>query len=1069
MTRQRINYYELLELDPSVETKAQIEKAIDAKKKKWLTTKMMGIGDQNQADAEAYLKMLDDIKDVMLENPAKRKAEARERRDQLANSQRELRASLVEEIDLHSEGGYILTSIRDEFLGTFSALGEATIDAEIRKQGKTVVDEIPKEDAAFFDPSEFEELVSKLAFISKRDIYDLLDRPASTTNADLLALVNTELDRLRKIPHKVKSDPQLQMKQTVLRKCLPIFRSADLRAQYDNSLKRYPYEKALRETALKVMRSRGHLDADATSKLVARAVKKGLDATEAGRYLDGLERDGIGPAQPDTPAAKPQTCPDCAHENDAGVRACQKCGSKLLEQCPKCRNDKPVADAACWSCAFTSADAARFQSLCSESQDRLDERDFAQARSLLKQMKALIPEAREIGEIDTEIEEQEFAYWIQETRAALATRQFADAETALKNASRVRPQSSDISQLDAEISKARRLASTVQDLQDAIQDGTSEQRILSCWDPLPAEEKSKPGNRSHKARAELAQRRVNACKKLGNLDETLQGDETFVTGFTPLSDASSDQSIRIETCQDPKVVQLQSRYHQANRRLQTVRSLEDAIRAADSGQGSEANIAAAGTSVTAEYSLSHFRRVQLAKELSSGSGDLAAIARWWDELQSTPFVPKHPETVQRCQRISDGRKATHAIQNFVADSSEDEDRMLIQELQGVARGGLEAAARQHLDQAHARIQQIDAVTRAVQDADLGRGTEQQIVDVADQCTFPKNYAYRLAPRVDLARALTHTPPSDHQVGRCWDRLEESLRPQNGQTVQLINDARNRSILLDKIAKNSSVKPLEVHDEQLVELWDPKLLGSCEAAKPYQQEFTQAKSRWSAWKSLQELLQNPDDPRDAERWYRSVQDYDCAQNEQARIERLVETGRKLTPMLRALESGDDDAFSDCFDPDLISRFPAVFNDYLPVIQTIVAEKMSDKIKAEPEGTGWHIHTHNRKKVVVDWTVSPGHLVKDSIVATSPHGFFNTPDEVEHPQEVGGRSGTLSVNAPTEGAELYVTIWPTVKLFESSVVGHPTHIGPIPSSGRGSSGQRKQKGFSIKRMIRRLANG
>jgi hypothetical protein len=234
MPEGRPNFYELLGLDPSVDDQAEIEKVLEALKRRWNQARTQHTG-RKRAEAEANLAWVDEIRRV-LGDPSSRRREAEERRRQLAGARDEALAELDRRIGaLRSLGGCSPEQL-EKLAGQFAGrLGRGEIEQRLRDAGIAIGGSgggtgVPFVPRPFLSDAQLEEIEHALGTLRFPDLYAFLGASPGTPPEELAAQAD---QRYRQSLGQV--DEQATTVQKLAGIAQTLFRKPDGKARYDAS------------------------------------------------------------------------------------------------------------------------------------------------------------------------------------------------------------------------------------------------------------------------------------------------------------------------------------------------------------------------------------------------------------------------------------------------------------------------------------------------------------------------------------------------------------------------------------------------------------------------------------------------------------------------------------------------------------------------------------------------------------------------------------------------------------------------------------------------------------------
>jgi hypothetical protein len=231
---ERPNYYLLLDLDPSVDDWAVIEKRLQEKRRQWSTEKTMG-NPASQRRAGHYLSIVKDIEET-LKNVGGRAQEAREARKQ---QEQERQAKLIELDEfiriLKASGLCTLEQMKQLSKGLSRWVSEKEIESRIRKAGIPIAEAKRGTIGPFrerIDQTVASRIHANLAVSRHTDLYDFLGlNPQSSFRSlrERATEINNEILRIG------KTDPLSSAHKELAGICLAVFREEKEKEKYDNA------------------------------------------------------------------------------------------------------------------------------------------------------------------------------------------------------------------------------------------------------------------------------------------------------------------------------------------------------------------------------------------------------------------------------------------------------------------------------------------------------------------------------------------------------------------------------------------------------------------------------------------------------------------------------------------------------------------------------------------------------------------------------------------------------------------------------------------------------------------
>ncbi|MEI8372629.1 MAG: hypothetical protein WCJ35_07325 [Planctomycetota bacterium] len=407
----RPNYYLLLELDCGEKSTAKIESAIIAKQAEWSR-------DRNHPkkgrEAQQYLGLLTDIRKVM-GNAEDREKESRECRELRQQAEKAAYADLDRHIGTVAARGHLFESevaqLVQQFKGRF-------IEAEIRKRIKVPIRKDSRPEGASrpeLDTSTAKEIENRLKIIAKKDLYDFLDLPQSTSHDQLLNRAR-ELDSDARKNNNKSAEVTAQAELAGF--CLRVFKSEEERERYDNTLAM----RGLREMdgQIRIAGATGKIDASAMEALVNVAGDRGVTPDDARAHICAFaSREGWAVELPPSGAGgRVQACGTCGVINAAEAEVCVACGEPLWIDCPQCRAYTASETVVCTRCGFKVGNIALVRRLVHDAQRAFADRDFEAAERSLREAGDLWKDCPNIAGLRDQISQQKRKTHEEERQAA---------------------------------------------------------------------------------------------------------------------------------------------------------------------------------------------------------------------------------------------------------------------------------------------------------------------------------------------------------------------------------------------------------------------------------------------------------------------------------------------------------------------------------------------------------------------------------------------------------------------------------------------------------------------------
>ena len=280
MANLRPNFFELLELDPTAPwDHAHFENTLKSRRAEWVSQSRHP---RHALRYKGYLDLIADIQAVMAD-PMQRQAEAeaalRVRDERHARRRREF----ADELELLAAKGYI-THDEIDFLATeYNAVLDITqiyrqielFSIDIRPAPENRIVEI-------IDSSTMQDIRAQLEIINRRNVYDFLGMPPTTTTSALLEAARRVYEETLR---QNKITAERTAKSVLSGHALQIFKDEGKRRKYDRALNRQTYDVLLEKLERLLRGPDKTLYAGQIEHLLVEAQANGLDPDKASRYL----------------------------------------------------------------------------------------------------------------------------------------------------------------------------------------------------------------------------------------------------------------------------------------------------------------------------------------------------------------------------------------------------------------------------------------------------------------------------------------------------------------------------------------------------------------------------------------------------------------------------------------------------------------------------------------------------------------------------------------------------------------------------------------------------------------
>ncbi|MEI8372625.1 MAG: zinc ribbon domain-containing protein [Planctomycetota bacterium] len=452
----RPNYYLLLELDCGEKSTAKIEAAIIAKQAEWSR-------DRNHPkkgrEAQQYLGLLTDIRKVM-GNAEDREKESRECRELRQQAEKAAYADLDRHIGTVAARGHLFESevaqLVQQFKGRF-------IEAEIRKRIKVPIRKDSRPEGASrpeLDTSTAKEIENRLKIIAKKDLYDFLDLPQSTSHDQLLNRAR-ELDSDARKNNNKSAEVTAQAELAGF--CLRVFKSEEERERYDNTLAMC----GLREMdgQIRMAGASKKIDARAMESLLKEAGSRGVTPDEARAYICAFaSKQGWAVEVPhgDGPD-RVHACGACGVINATEATVCASCGEPLWIACPSCQTRNASETVICPRCGFKVGNAALVRRMERDAQRSLGDGDFTAAERYVREAEELWNDSPSLRKLRDQLHEhklqnqerlQKNADTAKKLQDAMIHKRFAEAQALVIDVAHCDPNYAKLNEYRGQIEKA---------------------------------------------------------------------------------------------------------------------------------------------------------------------------------------------------------------------------------------------------------------------------------------------------------------------------------------------------------------------------------------------------------------------------------------------------------------------------------------------------------------------------------------------------------------------------------------------------------------------------------------
>ncbi len=403
----KLNCYELLDLDPDVDDGSVIDKRLQEKQRLW--SRQVTEGTPRDARLAARnLKLLDSMRRT-LADPELRKEAASEARRRKEQRLRESRAKLSELLEFARGKVEDL----DAFVGRDCAkyvreLGRAEVLRLIAAAGIKAESEPPAPPLRreTLEPTTAKRIRDGLEHLGKTDLYEFLGlsrRCSARSLRERAEQIN------RTLLQSGRNDDQTGAGKELAGQCMALFASDEGKERYNNTLTEERLETALRDF-LPLAAQKGIIGRKEMAALLGIAGRRGIATSEASAYIRAVARrrkwivadDGEDVADPELPV-----CGYCGClAQSASDSFCWNCKRKLTVTCPRCGRDLPSSRKSCTECGADIEDAEIVETCFREARRLLEEHEIDAALKQINRCLNLWPDWSEAAALKERIEEK---------------------------------------------------------------------------------------------------------------------------------------------------------------------------------------------------------------------------------------------------------------------------------------------------------------------------------------------------------------------------------------------------------------------------------------------------------------------------------------------------------------------------------------------------------------------------------------------------------------------------------------------------------------------------------------
>jgi hypothetical protein len=520
----------------------------------------------------------------------------------------------------------------------------------------------------------------------------------------------------------------------------------------------------------------------------------------------------------------------------------------------------------------------------------------------------------------------------------------------------------------------------------------------------------------------------------------------------------------------PDAAQARTRHDLARQRLDHLASLTKAITEADQKRGTEEAVCEAAAGLPRGYAPTLGSRIEAARKrlaaaellnraLRASSPSDCALADAYVQARAAGPVRCASGDLQRCETAVRRRDCLRKLQAIPMSLPLDEqDRRWRAAWDAPLLRGCPDSARYQAryDLALVRLDLLATLTKAINEADQKRGSEEAVRDAAAR--LPDGFAPALVSRLEIAKTRLAAAAvldqamkaaSDCALADAYDqaRLAGPVR-RSSEDLQRCEIAVRRRDCLRKVQAIPTSLPLDEQDHIWHKTWDDALLTGCADAVPYQARSRLAQERLQAWKELEEVLGRQDLMALVKAAVRPIlKGYPPLLRRRAEIEVLLRLAKLLQRMkTRQKQKGSAGELMTSEDLAFLRDNQNLLEPYRALVESLCKDWLS-RLPLEPGTPPFRPASGDRDAIAL-WNWPGFGLIDSCRVAQDPARWYETPDEA--PDRMmnwtmdNHRSCAGGVPVPNlyDVAHIYVTVWPVLDLGWLQVAGRPLQLGPVP---------------------------
>jgi len=1095
------NFYELLELDPSVKDRAQIEKVIERKHKEWVRWSDNPV---REGEARLCLGLLPRIRKVLLAPGFESERQAQE------DEYRELNKSDAEKLDemLLLDAGKelrILESRFKELLGSFAKTFKNQFTAhQIREHCRqlriSIVPEGPKE------PGElpiaiYRDIEKNLSIAAENDLYSMLKAPFGLKDRQrLLTAAESVLKEARLRPNQAV----WTARAVLAGHCLAIFKTDAMQSCYDHTAQNARIGRVLNQfidqaahDGVLTPHEWEHLlkkarEAEISEEIATRYITKRLNDRSGGKgsaafdkhikaAYDLLESSQLTAAIEELERARslqPDHSEVALLENRITERQnLGKSEAELRAAILADNSERTIANASNRRAEFTDKELAPSEN------KRITE---AQMRVQLLDRFSGVPSE------PTQVDDEAFmSLWEQSPDAVNRLSKSRDPECrkVLKLADDVRRRLQRIRMLQTAAETADRNEAKECDL-----------LVIACELPRGYRHVMQPRLAMSAALLRVppdSAAKTDAWIKLKSSGYNLQecyfrhhceelamnnAARTVLEPLLAIDDEASDRRyLRVWDEYSFASAHLEDRFERrmrhARNRVTILNQLKSIITQVNATLTNELAIVKASEGLPPGFNHDLALRVALARDLVASPQSDLRIADVWEKLREHRGIAIPPDTVKRCEMAILRRNTLSKLRAITVGIDSEYDHEFVKlwheaELDNVPDAANLKAEFSRASACLAALKEFEQLTLC---EPPGLKGEAHWVQVNHR--LPTEYRHPWKVRVELALALTSSPMIESRIADNWVRLAgSSVVPSGNELQSRCRLAVQRSTALNRLlAMESARVSQELRDKTFVEVWDKALFDGCSEADRWREEATEALLRGRDLMELEQALRDGVDYLKIKRFASSprlTQHHPALARYRTQIDEACKQAELIEQIQQCIREGRGRDSFNAFELSGTIRNHKVLNYYWPELGDFVAQWWQTRLNLRP-GDREYVVSPDRRQVYITWKFyDPGFETMFEFATSAECHSEDLCNESLRQRtqkisisELAAMGGRISLPAPPSGKSLFVTVWAVADCAGHVLVSEPLNIGPIRNV-QGKS--EKTRGKSWRSYLWRLLN-